>query len=173
MPRLTLLLFAAVAVLGFAVAWIAVRPAPNGLSEQQVRSIVTDAMATESAPLTDENFRGLITAALAEREAERPQSHGSLDAEVLNPMIEDYLMNNPRILQRVSEALDAEIRQAEAEQARAAIAELHTAIFEDPDHVVIGNPEHLAENLRAAEAGPLPPQLVAEITARVQAVLTP
>ncbi len=139
-PRLTLLLFAIVAVLGFAVAWIAVRPPPAGLSEQQVRAIVSDAMAAEPAPLTDENVRGLIAAALAEREAARPQSHAVLDPEILNPMIEEYLLANPRILQRVSEALDTEIRQAEAERARAAIAEMHTAIFDDPDHVVLGNP---------------------------------
>ena len=141
MPRLTLLLFALVAVLGFGLAYVAVRPMPAGMTEQQVRSIVSDALAAEPDPLTDEGVRGLIAAALAEREAGRPQSHAQLDPNVLNPMIEEYLLANPRILQRVSQALDQEIRAAEAEQARAAIASMRTEIFEDPDHVVLGNPE--------------------------------
>lgn len=140
MPRLTLLLFALVAVLGFGVAYIAVRPIPTGMTEQQVRSIVNDAIAAEPAPLTDEAVRSLIAAALAEREAARPQSHASIDAETINPLIENYLLSNPRILQRVSAALDQEIRTAEAERARAAIASMQAEIFEDPDHVVLGNP---------------------------------
>ena len=117
LPRLTLLLFAAVAVLGFGVAWVAVRPVPAAMTEQEVRSIVDEAMAAAPAPITDQGVRDLIAAALAEREAARPQSHATVDAATINPMIEQYLLANPRILQRVSEALEAEIRTAEAEQA--------------------------------------------------------
>lgn len=140
MPRLTIVLFALVAILGFGLAYVAVRPMPSGMSEEQVRTIVSEAIAAEPA-LTDESVRGLIAAALADRESERPQSHAALDPETLNPMIEDYLLSNPRILQRLSQALEQEIRTAETEEARAAIASLRTEIFEDPDHVVLGNPE--------------------------------
>jgi protein-disulfide isomerase len=179
MPRLTLLLIALVAVLGFGVAYVAVRPQPPSLTEDQVRSIVSAAIAEEPEltdvevrglvaealaeepapltgdevrglvaealagaprPLTDEAVKGLIATALAERDAALPQSHNQLDAATLNPMIEDYLLSNPRILQRVSAALDAEIRTAEAEAARLAIASYKTEIFDDPDHVVLGNP---------------------------------
>jgi protein-disulfide isomerase len=56
-------------------------------------------------------------------------------------MIEKYLMGNPRILQRMSDALELEIRTAEAAAAKAAIAEWREAIYEDPDHIVIGNPQ--------------------------------
>jgi protein-disulfide isomerase len=140
MPRLTVLLFALVAVVGFGVAWVAVRPAPVGLSESEVRSIVSEAIAQEPAPLTDDTVRSLITAALADRDADRQQSHMPIDAETLNPLIEDYLLTNPRILQRVSAALDQEIKAAEAEQAREAIAAQQTEIYEDPDHIVLGNP---------------------------------
>ncbi len=114
---------------------------PASMTEQQVRSIVSDAIAAEPAPLTDEAVRALISAALTDREATRPQSHAQVDPETLNPMIEDYLLSNPRILQRVSAALEEEIRTAEAEQARAAIASMQAEIFEDPDHIVLGNPE--------------------------------
>ena len=140
-PRLTLLLIALVAILGFGVAYIAVRPMPAGLTEAQVRGIVSDAIAEEAGPLTDESVQQLVAAAIAEREAARPQSQAQLDPDVLNPMIEDYLLSNPRILQRVSVAPDAELQAAEAEQARAAIATMQEAIYEDPDHVVLGNPE--------------------------------
>ena len=141
MPRPSMLLFALVAVLGFGIAFVAVRPMPAGITEAQVRSIVSEALAKEPEPLTGEAVRGLIAAALADREAQLPQSHVRIDAETLNPMIEDYLLENPRILQRVSQALETEIRMAEAEQARAAIAAMQSQIFDDPDHTVLGNPE--------------------------------
>lgn len=141
MPRLTMLLIALVAVLGFAVAYVAVRPMPAGLTEAQVRGIVTEAMASDTAPQDDENIERLVAAALAEREAARPQSHAQLDPDVLNPLIEDYLLSNPRILQRVSAALEAEIKTAEAEQARESISAFQDEIYADPDHVVLGNPD--------------------------------
>ena len=142
MPRLTLLLIALIAVLGFGVAYVAVRPMPQaGMTEAQVRSIVDEALATAPAPITDDAVRNLITAALAERDAKLPQSHVAIDAATLNPMIEDYLLSNPRILQRVSEALELEIRTAQAEQARAAIAAKRAEIYDDPDHIVLGNPD--------------------------------
>jgi protein-disulfide isomerase len=141
LPRLSLLLVALIAVLGFGVAYIAVRPMPDGMTEQQVRSIVNEAMAAEPAAMTDDAVRALISAALTERGAGALQSRSTIDPETLNPMIEDYLLSNPRILQRVSAALEEEIRVAQAEQSRAAIAAMRVQIFEDPDHVVLGNPE--------------------------------
>lgn len=142
MSRLTLLLFALVAVIGFGVVYVAVRPvAQAGITEADVRAIVDQAMEAAPDPITDDAVRSLITAALAERDANLPQSHVAIDAETLNPMIEDYLLANPRILQRVSVALEEEIEAAEAEQARVAIAAQQAEIYEDPDHIVLGNPE--------------------------------
>lgn len=141
MSRLTILLVALVALLGAGLTYVAVRPTPDGVTEAQVRSIVSDALAAEPAPVTQEAVRNLIAAALADREAERPQSLARIDAETLNPMIEDYLLSNPRILQQVSAALEQEIRAAEMEQARAAIASMQVEIYEDADHVVLGNPD--------------------------------
>src|SRR5688572_13585129 len=142
MSRLAILLIALIAVLGFGLAYVAVRPmAPSGMTESAVRTIVNEALAAAPAPLTDDAVRSLITAALAERDAKLQQSQVAIDAATLNPMIEDYLLSNPRILQRVSEALELEIRTAEAEQARAAIRANQDALFNDPDDVVLGNPE--------------------------------
>jgi protein-disulfide isomerase len=142
MPRLTLFLIALIAVLGFGIAYVAVRPMPQaGMTEAQVRSIVDEAIAAAPAPITDDAVRSLIAAALAERESRLQQSHVAIDAATLNPMIEDYLLSNPRILQRVSEALELEIRAAQAEQARAAIAAKRSEIYDDPDHIVLGNPD--------------------------------
>jgi protein-disulfide isomerase len=141
MPRLQVFLIALIAVLGFGLAYVAVRPMAPTVTESDVRTIVSEAMAAAPAPLTDEAVRNLIAAALAERDAKLQQSQVAIDAATLNPMIEDYLLSNPRILQRVSEALEIEIRAAEAEQARLAIDANRQALFEDPDHVVLGNPE--------------------------------
>lgn len=141
MPRLTLLMIALIAVIGFGLAWVAVRPVPAAMTEQQVRSIVSEAMAAEPAPMTNESVQQLISAALSERDAQRQQSKAPIDAADINPMIEDYLLSNPRILQRVSAALEREIKTAEAEQAKAAIASMQTEIFDDPDHIVLGNPQ--------------------------------
>jgi hypothetical protein len=140
MPRLQVLLIALIAVLGFGLAYVAVRPMAPTVTESDVRTIVSEAMAAAPAPMTDDAVRSLIGAALAERDAKLQQSQVAIDAATLNPMIEDYLLSNPRILQRVSEALELEIRTAEAEQARLAIDANQDAIFNDPDHVVLGNP---------------------------------
>ena len=40
MPRLTLLLFAIVAVLGFGLAYVVVRPMQTGMTEMQVQSMI-------------------------------------------------------------------------------------------------------------------------------------
>jgi len=56
-------------------------------------------------------------------------------------MIESYLLANPRILQRVSDALQVELRSEEQERTRVALADLQDEIYDDPDHVVLGNPD--------------------------------
>ncbi len=141
MPRLTLLLFAIVAVLGFGLAYVAVRPMQTGMTEMQVQSMIDATLSREPEPLTDDTVHNLIAAAIAERDSTRAQSHAEVDAETLNPMIEDYLLSNPSILQRVSVALEQEIRAAETAQARVAIEASRSQIYDDPDHIVIGNPE--------------------------------
>lgn len=121
MSRLSLILALLVVALGIALAWVATRPPAVGLTEAQVRAIVEDTVATqETAPAV---------------------ASAPIDPAALNPMIESYLLGNPRILQQVSEALDAELRTAQAEQSKAALEAMQSQIYDDPDHVVLGNPE--------------------------------
>lgn len=139
MSRTNALLFALVALLGLGLVWVANRPA--GLTQTQVQALL-DAKAAP-APTTDvAAVTQIITDVLAKQQTEAPpQSMAQLDAETLNPMIESYLLDNPRILQRVSEALDAEIKTAQAAERRDALATLEPVIYDDPDHIVLGNPE--------------------------------
>lgn len=84
---------------------------------------------------------GLVWVANRPAGLSEAQVQALLDADTLNPMIEKYLLDNPRILQRVSEALDSEIKTAQAAERRQALAQLQTVIYDDPDHVVLGNPQ--------------------------------
>lgn len=138
MTRVNVLILALLVVLAAGVAWVANRPAA-ALTEDQVAQL----LAAPGEPTTD---REAITAVVEEvlarqRAAEPPHSVAALDAETLNPMIEDYLIKNPSILQRVSEALQLEMASARDAQVRSALAGLKPALYDDPDHVVLGNPQ--------------------------------
>lgn len=65
----------------------------------------------------------------------------AIDPAVLNPMIEDYLMSDPKVLQRVSSALDDALRGEEEERTRVAMADMQDKIFNAPGQIVLGNPE--------------------------------
>ena len=139
MSRTNALLFALVALLGVGLVWVANRPA--GLTQAQVQALV-DAKAAPAATTDVAAVTQIVTDVLAKQQADAPpQSVAELDADTLNPMIETYLLDNPRILQRVSEALDTEIKTAQAAERRDALATLETVIYDDPDHIVLGNPE--------------------------------
>lgn len=124
MPRLTIALIATVALLAGGLATsIYLRPTP-GLADADVRAIVSEMLSAEAA-----------------KTAEEPVEVAEVDPATINPMIESYLLSNPRILERVSNALQADIRAEEIEQARVAIASMQQEIYDDPDHVVLGNPD--------------------------------
>ncbi|MHB1102921.1 MAG: DsbA family protein [Devosia sp.] len=139
MSRLTLALAAAVLLLGAGLAFVLVRPADSGLNEAAVRNIVNKALTAPAQP-NESAIRTIVADILAERDAP-PHSGDELDAATLNPMIESYLLENPSILQRVSDALRAEVRAVEMAQAKTALAAMRTQIYEDPDNVVLGNSE--------------------------------
>ncbi|KKB78127.1 hypothetical protein VW35_12450 [Devosia soli] len=69
------------------------------------------------------------------------QETAAIDPAVLNPMIESYLMSDPKLLQRLSIALDDTLKAEGEAKARTAIAEMHDQIFNGPGQVVLGNPE--------------------------------
>lgn len=125
MPRLTLALVALVGILAGALGYATFnRPAPQ-TDMAAVRTIVEDMLAARETP----------------EAAAAPIETAEIDATVLNPMIEDYLMSDPMILQRMSSALDEAVRTAELEQATQVIGSMHETIFNDPDQIVLGNPE--------------------------------
>jgi protein-disulfide isomerase len=116
---------AVVGLAGFAV-YSATRPTPApGLDEAAVRAVVTEMIAARETEIA----------------AKGPINTAVIDPAILHPMIEDYLMDDPSILQRMSQKLETEIRTAEAAAAKAAIASMQEAIFDDPDQIVIGNPD--------------------------------
>jgi protein-disulfide isomerase len=127
---------------GGLAASLTLRPEP--FDEARVRAIAAEAVA--AAPTLDRPaIETIVREALASRPtgaaSQAPQSVAGLDAGTLNPMIEDYLLKNPRILERAQAALSAEIRAAEAAAQSAALAELQTVLYDDPDAIVVGNPQ--------------------------------
>ena len=103
------------------------------------------------APQTDTvAVQALINEALTQYDAKRvtdapvvipSQDVAQIDPATLNPMIESFLMNDPKILQRMSVALDTTVRAEERAQVGGAIASMRDKIFNDPGQVVLGNPD--------------------------------
>lgn len=128
MSRVTLVLVALVGILAGALGYsVVTKPVAQ-----------TDAVAVQA--LIDE----AITAYDAERQAAQaalPQDVAAIDPETLNPLIESYLLSDPKILQRMSVALDTTLQAEERAQATGAIASMKEAIFNDPGQVVLGNPD--------------------------------
>lgn len=137
MTRINAIILVLLLVVAGGVAWVGSRPAA-ALTEQQVASL----LAEKPAPEPDLGAIAAVVEDILARQqaAAPPQSVAAVDAEQINPMIETYLLENPRILQRVSEALQGELELAQAEQTKAALEALRPLIYEDPDQVVLGNP---------------------------------
>jgi protein-disulfide isomerase len=125
---------------------LAKQPRPE-TDKATVEAIVSDALARQPKPapmLAPADVRSIVTQMLAEQDAKNRQNSittvASLDPSTLDPMIENYLLGNPRILQRMTEALDKQNKADQALHDRQAIAENKAKIFDDPDNVVLGNP---------------------------------
>lgn len=149
MRRLVPILFLLVGLLaGGLVTAIALRPAP-GLDATEVRSIVSEAMqqAPQPAPGLDKPaVEAIVQQALADQPAPAlpqsiPAGDGRIDAATIDPMIENYLMSNPKILQRVSAALNTQLKAEQQAATTAALAEVKPALYDDPGHIVLGNPD--------------------------------
>jgi protein-disulfide isomerase len=127
MNRLSVVLAAVAGILAGALgyAWLN-HPEPE-TDAVAVRAIVEQVL-TEQAAI-----------AAAARPAE--PATATIDPAVLNPLIEQYLMADPKVLQRASTALEETLRVEEEERSRLAMASFHDAIFNAPGDIVIGNPE--------------------------------
>lgn len=131
MSRVTLVLVALVGILAGALGYSALnKPAPQ-----------TDAVAVQA--LVDEAIAAYDAKRLAaEAIVPAPEPEvATVTQDMINPMIESYLMADPKILQRMSVALDTTLRAEEQAAATTAIASMQDAIFNDPRQVVVGNPE--------------------------------
>lgn len=126
MPRLTLALVALAGILAGALGY---------------------ALVNNPAPQTDTaTVQAMIDTAIAQYDQARvaapvEPAQASIDAAQLNPMIESFLMDDPKILQRLSVALESTLRAEERSAARTTISALDDMLFNDPGQVVLGNPE--------------------------------
>lgn len=127
MSRIVLALAAAALFLGGGLVTSLVSRPATSLTEQDVRSIAESVVAESISSNSNTT--------------EAATDSASIDASVLNPMIESYLTANPRILERMSVALQAELTAEKTERTRVALSAMSAQIYDDPDHVVLGNPE--------------------------------
>ena len=128
MSRVTLALVALVGILAGAFGYSLLgKPTP------QTDTAAVQALIDEA--LSDYDARRIAEASMA------PQDVPTIDAATLNPLIESYLMSDPKILQRLSVALDTTLQAEQLEQSSTAIASMQDAIFNDPGQVVLGNPD--------------------------------
>ena len=129
MSRVTLVSVALAGILAGALGYSVLnKPAPQ-----------TDSVAVQA--LIDEAIASYDTKRSAELAAAPVQDVAAVTPETINPIIESYLMSDPKILQRMSIALDTTLQAEERDQATTAIASMQDAIFNDPKQVVVGNPD--------------------------------
>lgn len=126
MQRTIMALVAGVGLLaGGLITSFSMRAEP-GLSAAEVRTVVAEMIEASQPDMTP---------------VEETLTLSAIDPATIHPMIESYLLTNPRILERVNTALQVELRDEESQRARVALAGIRTELYDDPDHVVLGNPE--------------------------------
>lgn len=142
MSRLSVLMVLIAGLLAGGVAVLVARP---DLSEAKVRQIAEAVVA--EAPKPELLDKSAVETIVADFIAAQPRQNtpdetavAELDPGKLNPMIESYLMDNPSILQRVSDRLQEEVTAQRKEETRTQLAALKADIYDDPGHIVLGNP---------------------------------
>jgi protein-disulfide isomerase len=92
-----------------------------------------------TATLTDADIRGIVADALKQ---DKPAAAvAELDAGKLNKVIEDYLLSDPTILQRMNDKLADDKKLAERQAMRDQIAAHAKEIYQSDSNIVLGNPE--------------------------------
>lgn len=129
MNRLTIVLAAIAGILAGALGYAFLNQPEPETDAQAVRAIVEQVLDEKAA-----------LAASAPQVEDAP-SVAAIDPAVLNPMIESYLLSDPKLLQRMSTALEDTLRTEEEARASVALTTLHDKIFNAPDQVVLGNPD--------------------------------
>ncbi len=143
MSRITVLL---VLILGLVAGGVGVATFRPAVTEAQVREIAQSVVASVPQPASLD--RSAVETIVADFIASQPRQNtpgdlkvAELDPGKLNPMIESYLMENPSILQRVSERLQQEVVAKRKAETRTQLAALSSEIYDAPGQIVLGNPE--------------------------------
>jgi protein-disulfide isomerase len=143
MSRTTVLL---VLILGLVAGGVGVATFRPAVSEAQVREIAEAVVA--DTPQTEALDRSAIETIVADFIASQPKQNTPADVAVaeldpgkLNPMIESFLMDNPSILQRVSERLQQEVVAKRKAETRTQLVALSSELYDAPGQIVLGNPD--------------------------------
>ncbi|MCP8882166.1 DsbA family protein [Devosia sp. XJ19-1] len=132
MNRLSIALVAIAGILAGALGYSVINQPKSETDAVAVRAIVEHVL-NEQAALA-------ASAAPAAPEPVAPET-AAIDPAELNPLIEQYLLSDPKVLQRVSTALENTLRAEESARSETALAAFHDKIFNAPDQIVLGNPD--------------------------------
>ncbi|MDO8358818.1 MAG: DsbA family protein [Devosia sp.] len=95
----------------------------------------------QAAPLSDTDVRSMITEMLVADNAARPVAVAELDPAKVDRLVEDYLMSDPSILQRMSDKLAETKQVAERAASKLALDTHYSDIYDDVSDVILGNPD--------------------------------
>lgn len=88
--------------------------------------------------------RAIVEDVLAERAAVEPEevaATAAIDPTEIEALIEDFLMRDPKVLQRVSVALEDTLRTEEQSRVQTMLASYQDQIFNADSDVILGNPD--------------------------------
>lgn len=92
-----------------------------------------------TATLTDADIRGLVADAL--KQDKPAAAMADIDSGKVNKLIEDYLLSDPTILQRMNDKLADDKKLAERKAMKDQIAAHAGEIYQSADNIVLGNPK--------------------------------
>src|SRR5437868_318883 len=113
MNRLSLALVALVGILAGGLGVSLLRPQAPGLTEPDIRSIIAQQLT-------------------------RQKQTAAVNPDQVNKLIEDYLMSDPTILQRMNDKLDEQKAVAQRTAEKAALDAHYADLYQSPDGVVLG-----------------------------------
>ncbi len=148
MNRLRTLLGIGVGVAVIAGAAWYFHSAPIQTDKPAVRAIVAEMASSGDLKLSvqtdDAAVKAIVAQAIADYDAKvkqnTPTQLAAVDAKTLDPLIENYLMSDPQVLQRMTDNLNRQNKMDEALKDKQAISANSAAIYND-DNVVLGNPK--------------------------------
>lgn len=150
--RLEIIFFFLLGIIGGAVgSAYYYHQAPPLTDKSAVRAIVTEmassgelALPAKPAATDTGAVKAIVSQMISDYDASHRQNTAmtvaALDPKALDPLIENYLMSDPKVLQRMTEALDKQNKADQTLRDKQAIAQNADAIFNDPDKIVLGNP---------------------------------